>query len=118
MAGKAGTNAGGSERGAEEDAAAGEIRLLALAGLELWGSRVTGFDAVEWGRYRATCRFGGGFVLLGNHPMNPNQKNMKNPHYMLPFMVCCCLLLPGAVRAQKKVSELTLVYDYSVVSAG
>lgn len=43
---------------------------------------------------------------------------MKNPHYMLPFMVCCSLLLSGAVRAQKKVSELTLVYDYSVVSAG
>jgi GLPGLI family protein len=43
---------------------------------------------------------------------------MKNPRYTLLFLLCCCLVLSGMVRAQKKVSELTLVYDYSVLSAG
>lgn len=65
-----------------------------------------------------TCRFGGGFVFLEDHPMKPNPKYMKNPRYTLLFLLCCCLVLSGMVRAQKKVSELTLVYDYSVLSAG
>jgi GLPGLI family protein len=30
------------------------------------------------------------------------------------MLVCCCLLTLDTVQAQKKVSELTLVYDYSV----
>ena len=39
---------------------------------------------------------------------------MKNPLYTTLMLVCCCILSARTVQAQKKISELTLVYDYSV----
>jgi GLPGLI family protein len=39
---------------------------------------------------------------------------MKKRSYVIPFILCCGLLIRA--EAQKKVAELTLVYDYSVVS--
>jgi hypothetical protein len=43
---------------------------------------------------------------------------MKKPGYTLIVLLCCSLLTIPIVRAQKKVSELTLVYDYSFTSNG
>ena len=43
---------------------------------------------------------------------------MKKPGYTLIVLLCCSLLTIPIVRAQKKVSELTLVYDYSFSSTG
>jgi hypothetical protein len=43
---------------------------------------------------------------------------MKKPRILFALMAFCCLLVISAVRGQKKVSELTLVYDYSFNSAG
>jgi len=40
--------------------------------------------------------------------------DMKNPRYITLMLVCSYLLSMSAVRAQKKISELTLTYDYSV----
>ncbi|HEY6900558.1 MAG TPA: hypothetical protein VI233_07945 [Puia sp.] len=41
---------------------------------------------------------------------------MKKPRYTtLIVLLVCSLLSGGALRAQKKISELTLVYDYSVL---
>jgi GLPGLI family protein len=39
---------------------------------------------------------------------------MKKNSYVVSLVICCGLVIPAA--AQKKVAELTLVYDYSVVS--
>jgi hypothetical protein len=42
-----------------------------------------------------------------------------NRRYGVVLLLCCGMIAgPGVVRAQKSVSELTLVYDYSVVAAG
>jgi len=45
---------------------------------------------------------------------------MKNPRYTTLMLVCSCLLslLTATVHAQKKISELTLIYDYSVTIGG
>jgi hypothetical protein len=43
---------------------------------------------------------------------------MKKPGYTLIVLLCCSLLTIPIVRAQKKVSELTLVYDYSFSATG
>jgi len=50
------------------------------------------------------CKCGGSFLLLEDF--------MKNPIYTT--LICCSLLLSQALWAQKKISELTLIYDYSV----
>ncbi len=62
-----------------------------------------------------TCNFGRAFVpyrAVGPFDQRPN--NMKNQRCTTLIAVGLCLLLQHAVQAQKKISELTLVYDYSV----
>lgn len=48
------------------------------------------------------------------HRQRLNQPKMKYPHYTTFILGCCCFLSLLTVRGQKKVSELTLIYDYSV----
>jgi len=38
--------------------------------------------------------------------------------YFAPLLLSCCLLARTGIQAQKSVSELTLVYDYSVNPTG